>query len=70
MVCGIIQCQIIKDDSWSPDPCLSSQVDGDDTLALQSVLECDEERERLLGKEKELTNKSQASPTRWSWLYY
>ena len=47
----------------SHDPCLTTQVDGDDTLALQSVLECDEERERLLTKEKLLTNKSQASPT-------
>jgi len=36
---------------------LTLQVDGDDTVALQSVLECDEERERLLAKERELTNK-------------
>ena len=38
------------------------QVDGDDTVALQSVLECDEERERLLAKERELTSKTQS---RW-----
>ena len=38
---------------------LTLQVDGDDTVALQSVLECDEERERLLAKERELTNKRQ-----------
>jgi len=41
---------------------LTLQVDGDDTVALQSVLECDEERERLLAKERELTNKTQS---RW-----
>ena len=34
------------------------EVVGDDTLALQSVLECDEERERLLKRERELLAKS------------
>ena len=34
------------------------EVVGDDTLALQSVLECDEERERLLKRERELLTKS------------
>ena len=34
------------------------EVVGDDTLALQSVLECDEEREKLLKRERELLAKS------------
>ena len=34
------------------------EVVGDGTLALQSVLECDEERERLLKRERELLAKS------------
>ncbi|XP_065890278.1 ATP-binding cassette sub-family F member 3-like [Dysidea avara] len=40
---------------------VEQEVDGDDTVALQSVLECDEERERLLAKERELTSKTQSS---------
>ena len=36
------------------------EVVGDDTLALQSVLECDEEREKLLKRERELLAKSSA----------
>ena len=36
------------------------EVVGDDTLALQSVLECDEEREKLLKRERELLTKSSA----------
>lgn len=37
-----------------PSPPLPSQVVGDDTLALQSVLECDTEREELLRREQQL----------------
>ena len=36
------------------------EVVGDDTLALQSVLECDEEREKLLKREREMLAKSSA----------
>ena len=36
---------------------VEQEVTGDDTLALQSVLECDEKRENLLRKEKELNQK-------------
>ena len=34
------------------------EVAGDDTEALQSVLECDEEREGLLRRERELLGRS------------
>ena len=33
---------------------VEQEVVGDDTPALQSVLECDEEREKLLRREREL----------------
>jgi ATP-binding cassette subfamily F protein 3 len=33
---------------------VEQEVDGDDTIALESVLECDEERNSLLKEEKEI----------------
>lgn len=40
---------------------VEQEVVGDDTKALQSVLECDEKREGLLREEKELNNRIQSS---------
>lgn len=40
---------------------VEQEVIGDDTLALQSVLECDEKREGLLAEEKEINQKIQSS---------
>ena len=45
---------------------VEQEVTGDDTLALDSVLQCDTEREQLLSRERELlaaANKNQAD--RW-----
>ena len=39
---------------------VEQEVTGDDTLALDSVLSCDERRENLLKKEKELNEKIHA----------
>ncbi len=36
---------------------VEQEVTGDDTLAIDSVLECDIKRQDLLKKEKELTEK-------------
>nr|KAG5692451.1 hypothetical protein BaRGS_010161 [Batillaria attramentaria] len=40
---------------------VEQEVTGDDTLALQSVLECDEKREALLAEEKEINHRIQSS---------
>lgn len=34
---------------------VEQEVEGDDTIALESVLECDEEREKLLREEKAIS---------------
>ena len=34
---------------------VEQEVEGDNTIALESVLECDEERENLLKEEKEIS---------------
>ena len=39
---------------------VEQEVDGDDTIALQSVLEADAKREALLMEEKEINMKSLA----------
>ena len=36
---------------------VEQEVDGDDTIAIDSVLECDVRRKNLLSKEKELSEK-------------
>jgi ATP-binding cassette, subfamily F, member 3 len=38
---------------------VEQEIEGSDTLALQSVLECDERRNNLLNEEKELNKKLQ-----------
>lgn len=34
---------------------VEQEVEGDETIALESVLECDEEREKLLREEKDIS---------------
>ncbi|XP_062597281.1 ATP-binding cassette sub-family F member 3-like [Saccostrea cucullata] len=42
---------------------VEQEVEGDNTIALESVLECDEERENLLREEKEISLRLSSSPT-------
>ncbi|XP_048750945.1 ATP-binding cassette sub-family F member 3-like [Ostrea edulis] len=42
---------------------VEQEVDGDNTIALESVLECDEERNSLLKEEKEIALRLSSSPT-------
>nr|XP_022340495.1 ATP-binding cassette sub-family F member 3-like [Crassostrea virginica] len=42
---------------------VEQEVEGDNTIALESVLECDEERENLLKEEKEISLRLSSSPS-------